>query len=69
MTMFFFPDTPTQTTLIEHDIGVGDAKPVCQHYYRVPLEKKLQLETEITYLLGNGLAEPSFSSWASVYIG
>lgn len=63
--MFLFPDTPTQMTLIEHDIDVGDAKPVCQHYYRVPLEKKRQLENEIAYLLENGLAEPTFSSWAS----
>ncbi len=63
--VLLFSDTPTQTNLIEHDIDVGDAKPVCQRYYRVPLEKKRQLETEIGYLLENGLAEPSFSSWAS----
>ncbi len=63
--VFLFPDTPTQTTLIEHDIDVGDAKPVCQHYYCIPLEKKQQLETEIAYLLENGLAVPFFSSWAS----
>lgn len=60
-----FPDTPTQTNLIKHDIDVGDAKPVLQHYYRVPLEKKRHLEAEVEYLLKNGLAEPSYSSWAS----
>ncbi len=38
--VLLFSDTPTQTNLIEHDIDVGDAKPVCQRYYRVPLEKK-----------------------------
>ncbi len=63
--VLLFSDTPTQTNLIEHDIDVGDAKPVCQWYFRVPLEKKRQLETEIEYLLENGLAEPSFSSWVS----
>lgn len=39
-----FPDTPTQTNLIEHDIDVGNAKPVHQQYYRVPLEEKLEAE-------------------------
>lgn len=30
-----FSDTPSRTHLIEHDIDVGDAKPVRQHFYCV----------------------------------
>lgn len=28
-----FGDTPTQTGLLEHDIEVGDAKSIRQHFY------------------------------------
>ena len=30
-----FPDTPTQTSVLCHDVDVGNAKPVKQHAYRV----------------------------------
>lgn len=41
-----FSDTPSRTHLIEHDIDIGDAKPIKQHFYRVPLEKsKLNSKT------------------------
>lgn len=60
-----FSDTPTQTHLIEHDIDIGDAKPIKQKFYRVSEEKKQQLDTEVKYMLENGIAEPSFSNWAS----
>lgn len=60
-----FSDVPTQTTQVEHDIEVGEAAPVRQRFYRVPLNKREFLEKEVQYLLDNGLAEPSFSSWSS----
>lgn len=60
-----FSDIPTCTNLIEHDIDVKDAQPIRQHFYRVHPEKSKFLETEIQYLLDNGLAKPSCSSWAS----
>lgn len=60
-----FSDTPTQTHLIEHDIDIGDAKPIKQRFYRVSEEKKQQLETEVQYMLDHGIAEPCFSNWAS----
>ncbi|KAL1251972.1 hypothetical protein QQF64_019768 [Cirrhinus molitorella] len=60
-----FGDVPSQTHLIEHDVDVGDASPICQRFYRVPIEKRQKLETEIQYMLENNIAKPSSSSWAS----
>ena len=60
-----FSDTPTCTSLVQHDIDVGEAKPVRQRFYRVPLEKFRRMDSEVQYLLDNGLAVPSSSSWAS----
>ena len=60
-----FGDTPTQTPVVEHDIDVGDAQPIRQRFYRVNPEKKKYLDAEVKYLLSNGLAVPSSSSWAS----
>ncbi len=60
-----FGDTPTCTNLIEHDVDVGDAKPIAQRFYRVSPEKRKILESEVDYMLVNGLAVPSTSSWSS----
>ena len=60
-----FGDTPSQTHLVEHDIEVGEAKPIRQRFYRVSEDKRRYLDAEIKYMLENGIAEPSFSSWAS----
>uniref|UniRef100_A0A3B3R2R2 Gypsy retrotransposon integrase-like protein 1 n=1 Tax=Paramormyrops kingsleyae TaxID=1676925 RepID=A0A3B3R2R2_9TELE len=60
-----FGDTPTQTHLLEHDIDVGDASPIKQRFYRVPLVKREFLDAEVDYMLRNDIAEPSSSSWAS----
>ena len=60
-----FSDTPTCTNLIEHDVDVGDVKPITQRFYRVSPEKRKILESEVSYMLENGIAEPSLSSWAS----
>ena len=38
-----FPDVPSKTNLIEHDVDVGDSAPIKQHPYRVrPLDAKIQ---------------------------
>ncbi|KAG1926323.1 thy-1 membrane glycoprotein [Pimephales promelas] len=58
-------DTPSRTHLIEHDIDVGDVKPVRQRFYRVSFEKRQKLEAEVNYMLENNIAKPSFSDWAS----
>ena len=60
-----FPDDPSQTTLITHDIDVGDALPVKQHPYRVGPEKRALLQKEVAYMTEHGIAEPSFSAWSS----
>ena len=60
-----FPDTPTQTSVICHDVNVGDAKPVKQHAYRVNPQKRKLLQQEVTYMLETGLIEPSHSAWSS----
>lgn len=60
-----FGDTPSRTTLLKHDIDVGGAKPIRQRFYRVHPEKRKNLEDEIRYMLHNGIAVPSDSSWAS----
>ena len=60
-----FGDTPSRTHLIEHDIDIGDAKPIKQRFYRVNAEKRKYLDAEVDYMLENGIAEPCSSSWSS----
>lgn len=60
-----FSDVPSETTILEHDIDVGDAKAIKQHTYRVNPEKCDLLKCEVDYMLEHGIAEPSNSSWSS----
>lgn len=60
-----FGDTPTRTHVVEHDIDVGDSKPIKQRFYRVHPEKRKFLDAEVKYMPENDIAEPSGSSWAS----
>lgn len=60
-----FQDTPTCTHLVEHDIEVGECKPIRQRFYRVHPDKRKFLDAEVQYMLDNGIAQPSSSSWAS----
>ncbi|KAL7837523.1 hypothetical protein SRHO_G00272340 [Serrasalmus rhombeus] len=60
-----FPDIPTRTSLVEHDIDVAGALPIRQHAYRVNPMKRELLCREVDYLIANNLAEPSFSAWSS----
>lgn len=60
-----FGDTPSRTHLVKHDIDVGDAHAIHQCFYRVSEEKRRVMDAEIQYMLENGIAEPSSSSWAS----
>lgn len=64
-----FPNFENQglgrTSLIEHDIDVGNAKPVKQRFYPVsPAVEKLMFE-EIDRMLHLGVIEPSTSAWSS----
>ena len=60
-----FPDVPSTTDKIFHDVDIGDSKPIKQHPYRMNPEKQRILKEEIRYLLDNDFIEPSQSDWSS----
>ena len=60
-----FSDVPTRTHVAEHDVDVGDAKPIKQHPYRVNPEKRDIMKKEIDYMLENKIIQPSHSNWSS----
>lgn len=60
-----FSDTPTQTTVIQHDIEVNNSAPIRQHPYRVNATKRAIMKQEVKYLLDNKLACRSSSPWSS----
>lgn len=60
-----FGDVPTQTTVLKHDIDVGNHKPIKQHAYRVNPNKPAIMLQEAQYILDHGFAVPSSSSWSS----
>ena len=60
-----FPDVPSKTNLIEHDVDVGDSAPIKQHPYRVSPMKKELLDREVQYMLKNDIIEESQSNWSS----
>lgn len=60
-----FSDVPSQTTVLSHDIDVGDHKPIKQHAYRVHPVKRAVMQKEVKYLLDYGFAIPSKSPWSS----
>ena len=45
-----FPDVPSRTTIMYHDIDVGDAEPVKQHPYHVNPQKTSYLQEEVKYI-------------------
>lgn len=60
-----FNDVPTQTTVLQHDINVEDAKPNKQHPYRLNPVKRALMKKETDYLVEHGFAKPSSSTWSS----
>lgn len=60
-----FGDIPSRTTWIEHDVDVGDAQPIKQHFYCVAPAKRSYLDAEVDYMLQNDIAVRSASSLAS----
>lgn len=60
-----FSDVPSRTTVVTHDIDVGDSRPIKQHAYRANPLKRLQLQKEVQFMVENNIAEPSFSPWSS----
>ena len=60
-----FPDIPTRTDQIYHDVDIEGSKPIKQHPYRMNPMKLQYLEEEIQYLLDNDFIEPSQCDWSS----
>lgn len=60
-----FSDVPGRTSMITHDIDVGNSPPIKQHPYRVNPHKREIMKQEVEYLLQHGLATPSQSPWSS----
>ena len=60
-----FPDVPSKTNVIEHDVDVGDSAPIKQHPCRVSPMKKELLDKEVQYMLENDIIEESQSNWSS----
>ena len=57
-----FPDVPSRTDVVFHDVDVGTAEPVKQRPYRVNPEKREVLQQEVEYMLKNDLIEPNHSA-------
>ena len=58
-------DVPTPTSVLMHDIEVGDSAPIKQSHYRVLGERLEKMKDEVDYLLKNDIVEPSSSPWGS----
>ena len=56
---------PGHTTLIEHRITSGDARPVREPPYRIPYAYRETVQLELKDMLDTGIIEPSRSKWAS----
>ena len=54
-----FPDIPSGTDKIYHDVNVEDSQPVKQHPYRMNPTNQKYLKEEIQYMLDNDCIEPS----------
>ena len=60
-----FPDVPSRTDQIYHDVHVSDTAPVKEHPYSLNPSKQQYLKNEIKYLPENDFIEPNSSSWSS----
>ena len=60
-----FKDTPGRTSLIEHEVDVGDSPPIRQPPYRLNPEKAKLVKREVNYMLNYGLITHSKSPWSS----
>ena len=60
-----FPDVPSRTNVVCHDVNVGEAEPVEQPPYRVNPQKRKLLQQEVEYTVKNDLIERNHSAWSS----
>jgi len=54
-----------ETRAIEHQILVGDAKPIWRPPYRTPYALKDEMQTQVQYMLNKGIIMPSTSPWSA----
>ncbi|CAI5669469.1 unnamed protein product [Oreochromis niloticus] len=54
-----------QTSLVQHDIDTGDARPIRLRPRRLPLAKRAAAEQKIREMAEAGIIEPSNSPWAA----
>ena len=60
-----FSDVPGRTSVVMHDVDVGDSPPVKQHPYRANPLKRDVLRKEVQYMLEHDLIEPCTGGWSS----
>ena len=60
-----FPDVPSRTNVISHDVDVGSSPPIKQHPYRVNPIRREAVSKAIAYMLEHDIIRPSQSSWSS----
>ena len=55
----------THTSLVQHDIDTGDARPIRLRPRRLPLAKRAAAEQQIKEMADAGIIEPSSSPWTA----
>ncbi|XP_066969216.1 uncharacterized protein [Macrobrachium rosenbergii] len=60
-----FQDELGRTNVLDHDVDVGDTKPVKQCPYRLNPVKRKIVQEEVRYMLDHDLIKPSCSPWSS----
>ena len=58
-------DTPGRTSLAQHEMRTGEARPIRLPPYRIPHAYRDTVKTEIEEMLEQGLIEPSSSEWSA----
>lgn len=53
-----FLDVPSQTTVLMHDVDIGDTRPIKQHPYRVNPDKCSRLKQQVQYMLDHNIGVP-----------
>lgn len=56
------------TSLLQHKIETGDAKPYCRPPYRVPQSLENIVKSEIQGMLDNNIIRPSTSPWSAPFL-
>ena len=54
-----------RTSLVQHTIDTGNARPIKQAPRRLPIHQRKEAEQHVTQMLDQGVIEKSNSPWAS----